>query len=47
MDKTGRQMENSIHNVEKVVWTNYNILWTHKFSSDISNNDKQDPSRLN
>ena len=42
MDKEERQVEGSVHNTEKVIWTNYNILWTHKFSSDIPNNDEQD-----
>ena len=47
MDKEGRWVESSIHNSGRVIWTNCNVLWTHKFSSNISNDNKQDSLGLN
>ena len=35
MNKGGEWVKDSIHNSGRVVWTNYNILWTYKLSSDI------------
>ena len=31
MNKERRWVESSIYNVGRVVWTNYNILWTTNF----------------
>ena len=42
MDKERRWVESSIYNVERVVWTNYNILWTHKLFYNVSNDNKWD-----
>ena len=35
-------MEDSIHNSGRVIWTNYNVLWTYKLSSNVLNNDEWD-----
>jgi len=40
-------VEDSVHNTKRVIWTNYNVLWTQKFSSNISNNDEKDFIGLN
>ena len=47
MDKREWQVESSVHNFRKVIWTHCDILWTCKFFNNILNNDKQDFSELN
>ena len=42
MNKRGWQVEDSVHNSRRVIWTHCDVLWTHKFFSNILNNDKQD-----
>ena len=46
MDKGEKWVEGSVHNTRKIIWTNCNILWTYKFSSNILNNDEQDLIRF-
>jgi len=45
MDKGERWVEGSVHNAGRVIWTNYNILWTYKLSSYTPNNNEQDLMR--
>ena len=40
MNKEEKQVEASIYDSRKVIWTESNVLWTYKFSSDVPNNDK-------
>jgi len=35
MNKGGKWVKDGIYNSGRVVWTNYNIIWTYKLSSDI------------
>ena len=41
MNKWGRQVEGSIHHTRGIIWADSNVLWTYKFTSNISDHDKQ------
>ena len=47
MDKEGKQVESSIHNSRRGIWTYGNVLWAYKLPSNISNDDKWDVLGLN
>ena len=40
MNKEREWVESSIHDFKRVVWTNCDVLWTDKLSSDVSNDDE-------
>jgi len=46
MNKEGRQVESGVHNFRKSIWTYSNVFWTHKFPSNISNNNEWDSSEV-
>ena len=47
MDKGGRQVEDSIHNSGRVIWTYGYVLWTNQFSNNVPNNNEWDLTELN
>ena len=46
MDKRGRGVECSIYDSREILWTYSDILWTYQLLSNVSNDDEQDPIRL-
>ena len=40
MDQGGKWVEDSIYNSNKVIWTNSNVLWDHKFTHNVPDYDE-------
>ena len=47
MNKGRGQVEGSIHDPRRGIWTYSDVLWAYKFPSNILNNDKWDSLELN
>ena len=46
MNQGEKQVEGSVYDSRRIVWTNCNVFWTYKLFSDISNNDEQNSSEF-
>jgi len=40
-------VEDSIYNSKGIVWTNNNVIWTHKFTNNVLDHNEQNSLRFN